>query len=317
MEAEPTEPKEELVPKRGNRNSIIWLWFGFKKSDTDQTTVICKTCRQQVVTSDSNTLNLFHHLKTRHEEQYRDSVKMRESTNVTSKPRSDEKKNTHQTSLKESLSKGTVYDKQSRNHRKITDAMSKFICVDMAPVYTVEKKGFRALVKTLDPRCNMPDPKHFSYVQLPRMYEECRAKVKEELQHVEYYTLTTDLRTSRVTQPYMSLTVHFINSDWVLRSRCLQTSYFPEDHTGVMIATALKEALQSWELREDMLICVTTDNATNNISALQLNEWNSLQCFGHRLQLAIGEWSTTLPMNITYTLLIYMYASKCLCNYLL
>ena len=58
-EAEP----EDLVPKRGNRNSIVWLWF--KKSDTDQTTVICKTCRQQVVTSDSNTSNLFYHLKTR------------------------------------------------------------------------------------------------------------------------------------------------------------------------------------------------------------------------------------------------------------
>ena len=30
-------PQEHLVLKRGN--SIIWLWFGFKKSDTDQTTV--------------------------------------------------------------------------------------------------------------------------------------------------------------------------------------------------------------------------------------------------------------------------------------
>lgn len=170
----------------------------------------------------------------------------------------------------------------------------------MAQVYIVEKKGFRALVKTLDPWYNMPDRKHFSCVRLPRIYEECRAKVKEGLQYVEYYALTTDLWTSRVTQPYMSLTVHFINNDWILSSQCLQTSYFPQDHTGVMIATALREALQSWELREDMLICVTTDNATNNISALQLNEWNRLQCFGHRLQLAIGEWSTTLTMNIIH-----------------
>ena len=66
-EAEP----QEAEPKRGNRNSIIWLWFGFKKSDTDQTTWICKTRRQQV-TSDSNTSDLFYHLKTRHEKQYRD-----------------------------------------------------------------------------------------------------------------------------------------------------------------------------------------------------------------------------------------------------
>ena len=59
-----TEPREELVPKRGNRNSIVRFWFGFKKSDTDQTTLICKTCCQQVVTSDTNMSNLFYHLKT-------------------------------------------------------------------------------------------------------------------------------------------------------------------------------------------------------------------------------------------------------------
>ena len=33
-EAEP----QEVEQRRGNRNSIVWLWFGFKKSDTDQTT---------------------------------------------------------------------------------------------------------------------------------------------------------------------------------------------------------------------------------------------------------------------------------------
>lgn len=76
---------------------------------------------------------------------------------VVTLPQNQEKKNTHQTSLKESLSKGTVYDKQSHRHREITDAISKFICVEMAPVYAVEKTGFRALVKTLDPRYNMPD----------------------------------------------------------------------------------------------------------------------------------------------------------------
>lgn len=56
-----------------------------------------------------------------------------------------------------------------------------------------------------------------------------------------------------------------------------------------MIARGLREALVSWGLHEDRLVCVTTDNAANNILALQLNEWTRLQCFGHRLHLAIGE----------------------------
>ncbi|XP_019733293.1 zinc finger BED domain-containing protein 1-like isoform X1 [Hippocampus comes] len=292
---EEVEDLEELVPKRGSRSSMVWLWFGFKASDMEQKTVICKTCRRQIATSDSNTSNLFYHLKTRHEELYIESVRLRESINGTSQPQSNGTKKTDQRARKESLTKFIPYDEQSRRHREITDAICDFIISeDTAFACTVEKKGFRALIKTLDPRYNMPDRKHFSDVQLPRLYKECRAKVTEELRNVEYFALTTALWTCGVTRPYMTLTVHFINNDWLLTSRCLQTVYFPEDHSEVMMTTVLREVLESWELREEMLICVTTDNATNSNSALQLDEWNRLQCFGHRLQLAIESSLKTL-----------------------
>ena len=90
-------------------------------------------------------------------------------------------------------------------------------------------------------------------------------------------------------QPYMSLTVHFINNDWTLRSVCLQTAYFPEDHTGEIIAQGLRDALNSWNLAEDRLICMTTDSGSNMIRALKDNAWPNLQCFGHRLHNAIGK----------------------------
>ena len=91
---------QTLIQKQNGKK--IWCWkggtgipsFGFKKSDTNQTLVICKTCHQQVVTSDSNTSNLFSHLKTWHEKQYGDSEKMWQSTNVTSKPQWQKEKNT-------------------------------------------------------------------------------------------------------------------------------------------------------------------------------------------------------------------------------
>ncbi|XP_048852654.1 E3 SUMO-protein ligase ZBED1-like [Brienomyrus brachyistius] len=157
----------------------------------------------------------------------------------------------------------------------------------MTPVYTVEKSSFQDLVKVLDPRYVMPSRKHFSKVELPRLYNACRAEVEKDVRSVVHYALTTDLWTSRATQPYMSVTIHYISKDWILRARCLQTAYFPDDHTGAMIAQGLRDALETWGLQECHLVCVTTDNATNNISAMELNEWERLQCFGHRLQLAI------------------------------
>lgn len=105
---------------------------------------------------------------------------------------------------------------------------------------------------------------------------------------VEFFATTTDLWSSRTTEPYQSLTVHYIDEDLNLKARCLQASYFPDDHTGENIAAGLREGLASWDLQEENHICITTDNASNMVMAARLNEWTRLQCFGHRLHLAIG-----------------------------
>ncbi|KAJ4932225.1 hypothetical protein JOQ06_011004 [Pogonophryne albipinna] len=65
---------------------------------------------------------------------------------------------------------------------------------------------------------------------------------------------------------------------------CLQTSYFPDDHTGEIIAQGLQDSLASWKLREDSLVCMTTDSGSNMIKALRLTEWPNLQCFGQTSQ---------------------------------
>ena len=83
---------------------------------------------------------------------------------------------------------------------------------------------------------------------------------------------------------YLSLTVHFI----VPIKPVLTDSFFPEDQTGVSLAQGLKDALSSWSLKEDKLTCITIDNGLS-IVTISLNDWTRLQCFGHRLHLAIGE----------------------------
>ncbi|XP_040294401.1 E3 SUMO-protein ligase ZBED1-like [Bufo bufo] len=49
----------------------------------------------------------------------------------------------------------------------------------------------------------------------------------------------------------------------------------------------LKEALKSWGLKEELQVCITTDNGANIVKAVEINGWTRLQCFGHRLHLAI------------------------------
>lgn len=80
-----------------------------------------------------------------------------------------------------------------------------------------------------------------------------------ELSDVKHFACTTDLWSGRPTEPYISLTVHFIDQDFKMRSRCLQTAYFPSEHSGENKALGLREALSGWNLSEARLVCFTTD----------------------------------------------------------
>ncbi|XP_073344944.1 E3 SUMO-protein ligase ZBED1-like [Pagrus major] len=157
----------------------------------------------------------------------------------------------------------------------------------MVPFQTVERSGFVGMISTLDSRYVVPSRKYFSEVEIPKLHGEVRDQVETELREIKHYATTTDLWSSRTMDPYISLTIHFIDDEWKLCSKCLQTSYFPDDHTGELIAQGLRESLESWGLDEELMVCITTDNGANVVKAVGLNDWTRLQCFGHRLHLAI------------------------------
>ncbi|KAI2658659.1 E3 SUMO-protein ligase ZBED1 [Labeo rohita] len=264
-----------LVPKRGG-TSVIWNWF-----------VICKAvCRRVVTARGGNTSNLFHHLKNTHAREYEEATRAKTSAGGTSST-SGARPKTTQLSLQASFTAATPYDKSSKKWKDITRAIALYIAKDMVPIQTIERDGFRHVVHTLDSRYELPGRNFFSQKCLPELYTEVRDRVMNEIRHLEAYSATTDLWSSRTTEPYISLTIHFIDDDWKLRSRCLQTAFFPEDHTGAIIALGLKDALSAWGLDEARLVCMTIDSGANMVRALEINKWTRLACFGHRLHNAI------------------------------
>ncbi|KAK0132098.1 Zinc finger BED domain-containing protein 1 [Merluccius polli] len=119
------------------------------------------------------------------------------------------------------------------------------------------------------------------------MYTTEREKVAAEFRHIKHFAATSDLWSSRTMDPYISLTVHYIDEKWKLRTRVLETAYFPSDHTGEMIGEGLRTMLSAWDIREEDLVAITTDNGANIVKAAKLNNWMRVQCFGHRVHLAI------------------------------
>lgn len=287
------EKADDIIEKKGKTNSAVWKWFGFQRSDKQQVSVCCKICRRVVPSSGGNTTNLFHHLKSMHSIEYAECQKMKYNKNLSQHvpeaappaPAVSKEKPIQQTQIAVFM----PYDKNSKRHKDITKAVTNFLAKDMMPFTTVENVGFKQMMSVIDQRYQLPGRKYFSRTAIPALYGEVRERVEEKLKSVSKFSTTADLWSSRTSEPYLSLTVHFIDQDWKLVSLCLQTVYFPEDHTGETIAAGLTDALASWGLSDDHQVCITTDSGTNIIKAAELNSWTRLQCFGHRLNSAIGK----------------------------
>jgi len=97
------------------------------------------------------------------------------------------------------------------------------------------------------------------------LYEKTRERVAAEITSAHYFSSTTDMWSSSTMEPYLSYSVHFIDNDWVLQSRCLQTLFVPKDHNANNLSEVLAETLAQWRLEAGQQVCITTDNGSNII----------------------------------------------------
>ena len=108
------------------------------------------------------------------------------------------------------------------------------------------------------------------------------------LQSKNKMSLTTDTWTSEANDAH-GLTSHFLTAGFELVSLCLAVEPFTGRHTGVNIASCIKQILRDFNIDLAAVSAVITDNASNIDLASRLGEWTSKHCFGHALQLAIDD----------------------------
>ena len=103
------------------------------------------------------------------------------------------------------------------------------------------------------------------------------------------FAATTDLWSSGSCHPYLTLTVHFISTNWDLKSFCLDTAALYKDHTGHNIVDAISDIFENWNLGMKKLVATTTDNGSSMIAAFNILELLRPSCFGHNLDLVINK----------------------------
>jgi len=182
------------VKKKGSK-SVVWNYFGLLANENGvvlqerEDEPVCRTCKKSVRAKSGNTSNLLAHLRDHHADLYSEAAK-----GVHSLGRGESSK---QPSLRETLERSMQYSSHSSEAITLNRAVAYFLTKDMQPVYTVEKSGFKLLVSKLNPRYNLPSRKHFTEVEIPKLYVEVRdTVVKPKLAEVEFFSATTDLWTS-------------------------------------------------------------------------------------------------------------------------
>lgn len=150
----------------------------------------------------------------------------------------------------------------------------------MVPFKTVENKRFKRLLKVVDPRYELPSHKYFSSNAFPRLYSECHEKMEQQISERPVFCNNQ----SSVVQPHFRDLFESDNSlYWQMEAlqHVSSINILPrKSHVGTH-TQGLRDAFECWGLKEDNMTYMTTDSRTNMVTALELNNWTRLLCFGH------------------------------------
>ncbi|XP_045166018.2 E3 SUMO-protein ligase ZBED1-like [Mercenaria mercenaria] len=255
----------EIFPFPGKVRSTVWAYFGFEKTkqgppikeNLNMQSVICKLCRKSYVNK-GNTTNLQQHLDKHHRHQ----VDLPPESASTPTPK---KEKTTQPKIDFQLR--PVGNVSLEKKRKLDDHVHKLIVGKALPLSLVDSPFFKNFVKELDPRYKPPS-RYDVQKSLDGKMRQMTVKLQNELPPVGgHLAITHDGWTSCATESYDTVTAHFINSNWELRSAVLQTTKVEGSHTGEHIAERLKEMVSDWNIP---VPTVVTDNAANERKAIQL-----------------------------------------------
>ena len=171
----------------------------------------------------------------------------------------------------------------SQRYESINKSLAIMCATDLRPTSIVNGEGFKRFVNKLNPDYQVPSKKTVTkYVTLA--YEECKQLLRAAISGKDV-ALTTDLWTSH-QRSYITVTAHYLTTDWQLKVNVLATRPIDDRHTGQNIAKHLKAIADEFGIR---ISAIVTDNASNMVRAAQEGNMPRVGCFAHTIQLCVND----------------------------
>ena len=171
-----------------------------------------------------------------------------------------------------------------RINKKAIRVFTKMICIDLKSFNSMQTPSFKAFLQILNSNFKIP-----CVETIKKLMQELKTEEIDKIKiliHDEtiYICLTTDLWSNYSKEEFMTMTAHFIDKNFNLILKELDTRKVEEAHkTGEVIEGILNEVEKSYEIVEKKKIYVV-DGGKNVNSAMKNKK--HLQCSIHLLNLA-------------------------------
>lgn len=161
------------------------------------------------------------------------------------------------------------------------------IVSDLHTPRLVEENGFHHLIKALNPSTDATLSAAAIRQELVNMYNNTKCKVKKGIMKAKDPVLSAELWISSKEESYLTVTCHFINNKWELKSYTLGTAHCLGEHTPEKVHQLLWRISTEWEIMEKIKVVVI--NVDGMKKANPNSTWTYIPCFSHILNKVVRE----------------------------
>lgn len=182
------------------------------------------------------------------------------------------------------------YEATSQRKTQLDRSLAEFVATSMQPFSLVEEACFQKFCGLLDPLYELPSRTTLKNVQMESRYVDMKAALQSILHTVENLAITTDLWTSVANESFVTVTCHFIDKEFLLRSAVLSTDQLNEttNHSAQNIADSVTIILKEWNIFENVA-AVVTDNDKAMVKMCEIIEKPNMPCFAHTLHFVVKD----------------------------
>ena len=169
---------------------------------------------------------------------------------------------------------------------KVVASVAKWIANSYLPLNVTTSESFRDLVNLLRPGTNEVSTTSVKN-RLAKMFLQGKGEIHCRIAN-QYLALGIDHWTSKNTENYSAVTVHYIDN-YMMKSHVLSCAKHEGSSTADSIFAELIQDLATWKLDKEHLVCLVSDTESKmNLFGEMLERSGITQhayCFAHILQL--------------------------------